>query len=169
MKQIKIVNPEKVSSKVADKYKVREAARAVVLDSNGLMALLHATKDNYYKLPGGGIEIGETKEAALGRECKEEIGCTVKIINELGFITEYRKKYEMRQVSYCYLAQVIGEKGVANLEKDEIEEGFETVWLPIKEATKKILGSQKAKYEASHMVLRDSSFLKVAKKLLKIK
>ena len=127
MEHIKTINLENVSENETKSYKIREAARAVVFDTNGLVALLHATKNFYYKLPGGGMEKGETMEEALDRECVEEIGCHCKITRELGITTEYCKQFELVKISYCYLAEIVGEKGNPKLEASEIEEGFETV------------------------------------------
>ena len=97
MKTIKLINPENVSEEEVKKYRVREAGRAVVVDENGMIALLHVTKENYYKLPGGGIEDTEDKMIALKRECKEEIGCDVEVIGEVGTIVEYRKICTLKQ------------------------------------------------------------------------
>ena len=114
-----------------------------------------------------GIEEGETNEMALKRECKEEIGCDVEIIKELGLTLEYRKKYKLKQISYCYIAKVMGEKGIPKLEKDEIAEGFETVWLPIEEALIKVIESKPTIYEGQYMNARDIALLKQAIKILK--
>jgi 8-oxo-dGTP pyrophosphatase MutT (NUDIX family) len=162
MKQIKLINLEDVSEQYVEKYWVRKAARAIVFDDDGLVALLHATKNHYYKLPGGGIEAGETNEEALKRECKEEIGCDIEIVSELGFTVEYRKKYNLNQTSYCYIVKLVGEKGVPNLEQDEIDEGFETVWFSIGDALKKVQQSDTIKYEAQYMVTRDIVLLETA-------
>jgi len=167
MKEIKIINLENVSEQEANQYCFREAARAIVIDKNECVGLIHATKNNYYKLPGGGIEEGETKESALKRECKEEIGCDVEIVNEVGSIVEYRKQFSLKQVSYCYIAKLIGKKGSPKLEQDEIDEGFETVWLPIEEALDKVKGGKLIVYEAPYMVARDTLFIESAIKLLK--
>lgn len=42
-----------------ERYHHRKAARAVVLDSDGSVALLHVSKFGYHKLPGGGVEENE--------------------------------------------------------------------------------------------------------------
>jgi 8-oxo-dGTP pyrophosphatase MutT (NUDIX family) len=160
MEKITLVNLENVSDQESASYRVREAARAIVFDDNNLVALLHATKNEYYKLPGGGIEAGENKIEALKRECLEEIGCNVEITRELGFIVEYRKESKLKQISYCYIAKLVGEKGAVNLTENEIEEGFKTVWLSLKEALKVLEQSKPITYEGPYMVSRDYSFLK---------
>jgi 8-oxo-dGTP diphosphatase len=146
---------------------VRDPDGAIVFDDSGKIALLHATKHNYYKLPGGGIEVGETSEQALKRECLEEIGCNVEITGELGFIVEYRKKYKLNQTSFCYLAKVVDEKGIPKLEPDELADGFETVWFLINEALKKVKESKTNVYEAPYMVTRDTALLETAINSLK--
>lgn len=71
-------------------YKIRRAARAVIFDESGKMALLHVTKDGYHKIPGGGVEDGEDIKEALCREALEEAGCSIEITNELGLILKDR-------------------------------------------------------------------------------
>jgi 8-oxo-dGTP pyrophosphatase MutT (NUDIX family) len=164
MKQIILINPENVTDQEAEGYKVREASRAIVFDDNKLVALLHATKYDYYKLPGGGIEKGESPEVAVKRECLEEIGCEIEILEDLGTVLEYRKKYMLRQRSYCYIAKLVGKKGTPNLMDDEVEEGFQTVWLTLDEALEKVSGSSIKVYEAQYMVARDKAFLEAAVK-----
>ena len=160
MKEIKLINIEKIPKKESDQYVIRRTTRAVVIDNDGLIALLKATK-NYFNLPGGGIKGKETIKNAMKRECREEIGCRVKIIKELGIVTEYRKKYNLTQKSYCYIAKVVGKKGVAKLEAHEIDECSEIVWVDIEDAIKKIDGSiLKTPYTSE----RNSFLLKLASK-----
>jgi 8-oxo-dGTP pyrophosphatase MutT (NUDIX family) len=60
----------------------RRAARVVLLDADGRVLLLKArdpadpTKTPWWELPGGGMERGETTEAAALRELVEETGIT---------------------------------------------------------------------------------------------
>ena len=166
MELIKLINLENVSDEEANEFSTREAARAIVFDKENKIALLHATKYNYFKLPGGGINKGETKEEALKRECIEEIGCNVKIINEVGFTIEYRKQFNTKQTSYCYIAKLVGEKGEPKLEPDELEEGFKTIWLAVDDAQKKLMHDKSDIYEIPYMVKRDSALLDAAKKLI---
>ena len=167
MKQITLINLEDVSEEEAGKYSIRKAARAIVFDKNGLVALLYAAKNFYYKLPGGGLEDDEDSIKALKRECKEEIGCDIEVIKELGLTTEYRKKLNLKQISYCYIAKVVGEKGVPNLEQDEIDEGFKVVWLPFEDAIQKVRESKPIIYEGPYMVSRDLALLEAAKIVVK--
>ena len=166
MKQLKLINPENVSEEEIKKYLVREAGRAVVVDEDKKIALLHVSKENYYKLPGGGIEEGEDKMSALKRECLEEIGCNVEVINEIGSIVEYRKIFNLKQTSYCYLAKVKGQKGMPDFTENENEKGFEQVWLSYDEALKALTESKATSIEGnSYIVPRDTTFLKEAKKI----
>ena len=50
MKDLGLLNPENVSEEEARTYPVREAVRAVVIDNEDKIALLHVSKRNYYKL-----------------------------------------------------------------------------------------------------------------------
>lgn len=151
-----------------EKWRFRRAARAVVFDDENRIALLHVSKHNYYKLPGGGIENSEAIEEALQRECLEEIGCRVIIKQEVGSIVEYRNKIGVEQESYCYLAKLDGEKGKAKLEQDEAEAGFETVWVGIDEAIELVENSKpKDTYDGSFIKIRDYILLNKAKESIK--
>jgi 8-oxo-dGTP pyrophosphatase MutT (NUDIX family) len=48
--------------------------RALVLGPDGRVLLVKHTYDRYWYLPGGGVRRGESPEAALARETREEIG-----------------------------------------------------------------------------------------------
>lgn len=163
MKELALINPENVSTEEAQSYRTREAARAVVFDETNLVALLHATKNLYYKLPGGGLDENEDAVAALKRECLEEIGCDIEVTEELGLTIEYRRKYGLKQTSYCYVAKLVGRKGVPDLTDDEIAEGFQTVWLPLDEAIKAVAESTPIVYEGIYMNSRDKIILEIVR------
>jgi 8-oxo-dGTP diphosphatase len=167
MKEIKLINPENTSEEEVKKYPVREASRAVVVDREGKIALLHVTKDNYFKLPGGGIETGEDKISALKRECQEEIGCDIEIVGEIGSIVEYRKSFELKQTSYCYFARVSGEKRTSNFDAGEVAAGFEQVWLPYEEALRYMAENKAPGFkEREYIVSRDLLLLEEARNYL---
>lgn len=164
MNLIKIINPENVSEEEVKNYRTREAGRAVVFNNDNKVALLHVTNENYYKLPGGGIEEGEDKIIALYRECQEEIGCNVEIIKEIGSIVEYRKIFTLKQTSYCYLVKVKGEKGSPDFTDSEKEKGFEIVWLNYDKAIKALNESMATSFEGGkYIVPRDLAFLEESK------
>ncbi|MBP9819286.1 NUDIX domain-containing protein [Candidatus Woesebacteria bacterium] len=169
MKLLKLINPEDVSDEAVKSYSTREAVRAVVFDKENNIALLYVSRDNYYKLPGGGLEQGEDYLTALRRECVEEIGCDIHVIDEIGEVTEYRQFCNLKQTSYCYLANLEGEKGVPNLMPDEIEDGFQLVWVPLKEALIRLSKNFGATLESrSYIVPRDITFLETVADLNKL-
>ena len=145
-------------------FRERRAARALVFDGDKKVALLDATAKGYHKLPGGGIEEGESVESALRREVLEEIGCEIENIRELGIIEGYRNDLQLHQISYCFIADLSGKKGAPHLEKSEIEDGFETVWMTLDEAIAQLESETNIRhYEGRFIRLRDLTFLQVAK------
>ena len=167
MKQIVLLNPDGVSEEEVKSYRVREAARAVAVDGDGKIALLHVSKDGYYKLPGGGVESGEDRQQTLRRECREETGCDIQIIGEVGSIVEYRRTQRLKQISYCFFAHVKGEKGDPQFTDEEVERGFELKWLSYEEATRMMAESSTIDDEGRvYIVPRDILFLKSAKDLI---
>ena len=70
----------------------RASVRGIILKC-GKIAMMHSKKYDYYKLPCGGIEPGETLEETLIREVREESGLTVKpeTIKEFGYVRRIEK------------------------------------------------------------------------------
>lgn len=152
-----------------DTYRQRRASRGVVLGPNGEVYLLFVGLHNYHKLPGGGIDEGETPEEALHRELEEEIGCTVNITTELGEIVEHREYPEetLNQISYAYLCQQVGEKVPNSLEQGEIEEQLtEVVASSIDEAIQLLENDKPDNNEGNFIRLRDLTLLRTAKDTL---
>ena len=54
----------------------RPSARGIILQGDRI-ALVYSGREHYYKFPGGGIQGGEDKKAALVREVREETGLVV--------------------------------------------------------------------------------------------
>lgn len=143
----------------------RETARAVLFDDNGLVPLLFASRYNYHKLPGGGLEEGEDKFTALARELKEEVGCTAEIIAEIGQVIEFRSKWDLKQYSSCYLAKVLS-KGQHDFTDKELEEGFEIIWVKFAEAISLIENDASENYEGGFVQKRDLAILKALREML---
>jgi 8-oxo-dGTP diphosphatase len=142
----------------------RFASRAIAFDEKGLIPILFVSKFNYHKLPGGGIEKGENKKEACIRELAEETGCKIEIGNEIGMVTEHRKKWNFYQTSYCYLAKVL-EKGETNFEQKEIDDGFKLVWLSLDDAIQTLKNDKPENYEGGFIQQRDLKFLEEVKKI----
>ena len=164
MKVLKVINPQQATKKEVDQYRVRQAARAVVIDPEGQIGLLKVVKRKFYKLPGGGIEAGESQQTALKRECQEEIGCNVEILDEIGTIVEYRKMFQIKQISHCYLAKLVGAKGKPKLTQEEKDEGYQPLWVPYQQAVDLMNNSQAQNLESKfYIVPRDKIFINHAK------
>jgi 8-oxo-dGTP pyrophosphatase MutT (NUDIX family) len=149
----------------AGPYKERRASRAIVFDNSKNIALLHVRNRHYHKLPGGGIDEGEDIQEALARELLEEIGCAAENFRELGVIEEYRNKFLLHQTSYCFVADLSGEKGTPNLEEGEIADGFKPVWMPLEEAIRTLESEAGVEdYSGKFIQFRDLLFLKEALK-----
>jgi len=146
-------------------YQVREASRAVIFDKSGQIAVLHVAQGDYYKLPGGGLEKGESQLAALLRECLEETGCYLQNIFPLGETLEYRDQKQMMQRSYCYGAEVKGDKGEPSFDKGERAEGFRVEWMDLDEALKIFSRQQTDDYQGQFVVRRELVILQKAKAL----
>jgi 8-oxo-dGTP pyrophosphatase MutT (NUDIX family) len=167
MQHLLTLNPENASEEEIKSYSARSAARAVILDDVGLVALLHVDANDYYKLPGGGMEEAENKLEALERECLEEAGCRIAIRDEIGTIIEHRKMFRLNQTSYCYLVNVKGEKGVPNFTQEEIQNGFNLEWFTYEEALNALRGCHPKDAEGKqYIVPRDIAFLEAAEVFL---
>ncbi len=167
MQLLRAIDLDNVSENERETLPLRQAARAIVLDENKNIALLHVQKGNYYKIPGGGIEPGEDTLVALKRECLEEIGCQVEVDEEIGLIIEYRQKFNVRQESYCFLAHVIGNKGNPSFTEKEQADGFSVIWIPLEQAIERIKDMETGDYQGKFVILRELTFLQEADKILR--
>ena len=91
---------------------IRHSARCIHI-KNGLVAMVHSLKYDYYKFPGGGIEKNESNEHAMIRETREEAGLIVipESVREYGYVhriqkSEYDDTDYFVQDNYYYLCDV---------------------------------------------------------------
>jgi len=133
MRTLKVFNEENVTDAEAASFYQRTSVRAIVVDADKKIGLLYSSRFGFYEFPGGGVERGETTEQAVVRECKEEAGCTVQIICEVGRTIEMRKASRQVTKVYCYIVKVVGPKGEPQLMPDELADGLSVHWVGIEE------------------------------------
>ncbi len=113
---------------------MRKAARAIIVHHQNLLVMKrNKFGQEYYALPGGGIETGETADQAVLREIKEETNLTV-ANPRLVYIEEANDLYGPQYIFVCDY-----QDGDIKLQPDSIEaqlnkEGknlFQPMWLPI--------------------------------------
>lgn len=118
--------------------KIRNGARGIIINSEGKIAVFNKVNKNEYKLPGGGIDDGETPEVAFERESLEETGCKIEIIKSLGIIEEHRSLDNFKQISYLFVAKVVNDYHKLSLTKKEKDEGSKLLWVDDIEALRLI-------------------------------
>jgi len=117
--------------------RMRNSAKAIVFrDGTVLLVRNRDPLGDFYLLPGGGQEFGETLMAAAVRETAEETGLLVRP-TRLVLVREYigaRHEFaledcDVHQVESMFLATLEGESPVPDRVEDEMQVGVE--WLPL--------------------------------------
>lgn len=148
-------------------FKERFAARAIIFDSDGRIALMHVSNLDYYKLPGGGVDEDESLEETLRRELAEEAGAKhIEIHDEIGEIDEIREQMQMKSTHYCYLVKLVGALEEPSQTDKEIDDGYQIVWAKnIEEAIRLVESGKPPAYGPCFERLRELTFLEYAKEL----
>ena len=105
--------------------KTREGCRGIVI-KDSLMLISHEENANYYLIPGGGLEDGETAEECCIREIREETGYVVRPVFLFLTMNEYYE--DCKYVSHYFLCEIIG-KAEQNLTAFEMERGLIPEWI----------------------------------------
>ncbi len=136
--------PNQIPTPVDQYGELRKAVRVILFDEDKKIALGYyppkVTHPNgEYNLPGGGVD-DESVVDALSREVLEEAGCRMKNVRELGVIKEFGvgKKIKHNQDTYCFVAEVEGQKGQPQFTKREKQDLLEVRWLPLEQAIDEI-------------------------------
>ncbi|MBQ3708863.1 MAG: NUDIX domain-containing protein, partial [Clostridia bacterium] len=108
----------------------RDGCRGIVL-RDGKILLSCETKTDWWLLPGGGLENGETLAACCEREVGEETGFLVSADRHVLTLYEYYEN--VRYGSHYFLCSVTGQGG-QRLTEEEKKRGLIPAWLPVEEA-----------------------------------
>ena len=152
----------------------RVAARAVLLNDAGQVAVMNFTVTGSYKLPGGGVDEGEEIETALRREVREETGYEITDIQPIGRVEEDRYFCNMHQTSYCLTAKATDFVG-ADLTEKEAAQGMNLQWAnSFEEAIAWIEGASQLDNDGSEaglkmMKIREVAILRQAQQTLQAK
>ena len=107
--------------------KTRIGCRGIVVQDGNLLVSREEISD-YWMLPGGGLENGETLSECCAREVLEETGYLVEPIEEFLVLNEYYEEY--RYISHFFICKVVG-KGEQKLTPVEKMRGLVPKWVDI--------------------------------------
>lgn len=147
---------------------IKPAARTVIIDDHNLIALISVRNDEYFKIPGGGIETGETPLQAATREALEESGCEIKIIQKIG---ENKIIDEPKNITYhsiCYLAKKNKTIGFPSFDDWEKFNQMRIIWVDINQAIKLFRSATPKDFISSQINQRDLNFVLIAKEILNL-
>jgi ADP-ribose pyrophosphatase YjhB (NUDIX family) len=143
-------------------YVDRFAVRVVTFNAANEVAIICAERDNYYKLPGGGIDPDEDHEVAAQREMREETGSLIKLRDNSYIATTEEYRNDLHQISYCYCADLVDGSGKPNLTEDEVLDKLSNSWMPADEAKKVMAAAEPTSELGRYIKERDIFLLDVA-------
>ena len=147
----------------------RYNVRGVMTDGEGNISMMKIENSDYYKLPGGSIEITETPDNAFLREVSEETGYPAELIGYLGWIEEHKFKRKFCMVSHCYVAKKSSDKcDTTVLEHSQERLGYKIEWMPYDEAVSKLhaLSADCKEYQMNFVLKRELLILEKAKEFI---
>ena len=113
-------------------YADRPTVKVIIKKDHKLLIL------NKGLLPGGGVEPGESDQDAISRELQEELGVTVKDVQKIGTVVQYRDLIDKKYVINGYAAELDTTGGPTN-PQDEGEAEFIVEWFTLDEALARTL------------------------------
>ena len=119
---------------MSDQNNIHVVARAIILDQNHI--LLCRTIDrphNFYFLPGGHIEYGESAKEALLRELLEETGATCSIKKFLGCF-EHISRPDNKGIhnhEYNFVFEAASDSLKIGNTIVQLEEHINLIWMPL--------------------------------------
>lgn len=109
-------------------------ASVIVIDSDGKILLQHRRDNNFWGLPGGAMEIGESFEETARREVFEETGLTVGKLDLFYLHSGKHTFWEYPDGNQVYMAGVIFKTTdfTGEIVADE-DESFSVAWFSLDE------------------------------------
>lgn len=105
--------------------RTRAGCRGIVIKDSHML-ISHEMNTDYYLIPGGGLEDGETAKECCAREIREETGYIVKPVSCFLTINEYYEEY--KYVSHYFVCEITG-RSEQNLTACEMERGLVPEWI----------------------------------------
>ena len=119
---------------------VRNSAKAIIFQNGKLLTIKYMDAEGeWFTLPGGGQEAGETLLQTLHRECLEELGLEIEI-GPLRYIREYigvnhefaEHDFETHQVEHIFICSIVDQQpDISGTNPDPGQVGI--AWLPVEE------------------------------------
>ncbi|EKE22278.1 MAG: MutT/Nudix [uncultured bacterium] len=117
---------------------MKNRVRAIIMKDGALLTMKRVkSNETYWVFPGGGVENGKDNLEAMSRECKEELGVDVEVL-ELMFENSFVRKEDGGQREYFYKCNIVGGKlgtgdGPEYQENSGYEGTHELEWIKIGE------------------------------------
>lgn len=102
------------------------AVSAIVPDGGGRILLIRRTDNNYWSIPGGGLEPGESVRQATVREVLEETGIACEVTGLVGIYSDpnhvaaYDDGEVRQEFSICFTTRMLGGTISTSQESSEV-------------------------------------------------
>ncbi|MFJ5214662.1 NUDIX domain-containing protein [Streptomyces sp. NPDC088354] len=102
------------------------AGAVIIRDGHMLLIRYRHRRGDFYEIPGGGVEPGETPETAVVRELAEETGLTATVGREIARVNRVHRGSHPGHYFLVEASGTIGPRSSLDLEK-----GAAPVWVPV--------------------------------------
>lgn len=147
----------------------RPTVKIIIKNNEGDIALVTNPVHNCFLLPGGGIDEGEDLFIAADRESREEVRYSIRPIEMIGTIEEFRARDKKHYETYGVFAEAL-EEVIEDLRTEEEKKNqLSVVWVSKDNAEKKFAEQEERLfagkidfYNTAFNIVRDHVFLKEA-------
>ncbi|MBO5448453.1 MAG: NUDIX hydrolase [Ruminococcus sp.] len=144
----------------------RMTSRAFLFNDKGEAAVAFLEKVDFYNIPGGGMNEGETPEQCLKREILEETGYECEILAYLGYVLENRGQADFSTRSDFFAARVSGSFKGIDLTERERELNARILWVSVDKLKELILYANKNGYREEFQKRRNTAAVKALEEWL---